>query len=1057
MKEDQQVEAEVPLGPSSKTTYTTAAVLIGLFFVLYVLTLCFTPYPGTSAATVLMHSPAGQLQTYNQPVYGFLARFCTNFIPTRPHIPLGIFSLVLGIASLWLFFHLLVTIRHDKSGEEKVSRFSHVTAQWITAVVGTVCLGLCVPFWFISTRAYAQSLQIFLLLAVTSFLFSYAQKRTFSSICLFAFTLGLLLVESPTAVLLVPCLVLYAGSLVLANGDLKRKAIFRISGFLLLGLSVFPLSALIFTQTRTFEYRQMGGFSDVLIGMLRDHYIACLHVIPKAHWLTIGCFTILPWLVVVVFRKRRQIQHKSFVGSYFMHFVFTFVVIWVLANQKGSPWSAFHALPIIVTPYLFVAAAAGYLAGYWYIFLGRTIRYETDGSVRIRKGCRIVSLFALPTFIILCAITNFGYVDRRHGTPAYRMAQRLVHEIGERQWLLTTGWLDSELRLAALEARKPLKVLNLSHGQHPVYLRAIADSFESPRLRSLALVSLQAAIGEWFETDEHIAEHLATFSLPDTWEAEGFSAVPAFTGYIGIKQLAEINVVELCKKHDSFFEEMQFLLRHRQVDKDPIAALNQMIQRTLSKSANNLGVFCEEANHQSLAFEAYENALQIDEKNVSARLNRYNLAIEQERAERSEIEKDFNSFLSRMASKYRLWSLSYHYGYVRHPSAFLQRGWSWAISGRPATAIRHVQQAIALSGDEGAGLQLALASLYLADGDEQASENAYFAILEKDSENVGALLGLARLSMRRGMFDQARSYLSNLERLPVAAKIVLMETASLEILVGDLSAAKLLVEQALREDSTFGRALCTGMLLADELGDLELKDQCQKLLDEVKVTSLSERLMLVHLALRERNYGQAEERLLDVLREKPSDVHALELLLKLEMRTGRLEKAERRVHKILRVDSSHALANLVLGSIHYSRAELDLAEAAFRASIRTQPTTEGLNSLAWVQVLKKDYNEAISNATMALSFNKLDGATWDTLGVAWTHKGEFGQAEDALQKAAELKRGEPKILFHLAELYFKQGNTEAAQQILKDLHDVSDTLSPELFEEVSSLQARLGG
>jgi len=291
--------------------------------------------------------------------------------------------------------------------------------------------------------------------------------------------------------------------------------------------------------------------------------------------------------------------------------------------------------------------------------------------------------------------------------------------------------------------------------------------------------------------------------------------------------------------------------------------------------------------------------------------------------------------------------------------------------------------------------------------------------------------------------------------LNVPAKIALLEMASLEILLGNFEAAKPLLEQALEHDPLYGRALCVGMLLGAELGDEEFRNACSEALQGVESLSPTEQLTLVYLQLREKNYDVAEAGLRKILQRHPNHIEVHELLLKLEIRIGKLEEAEARVHHILRLDTRHVLANLILGSIHYSRSELDAAEAAFRVSIETQPTSEALNSLAWVKVQKKEFDSAIELVREALELNKLDGSAWDTYGVALMHKEQYEQADKALQKAAELKRGKPRIMFHLAELYALMGNREGALQILKDLDAISDKLSPRLFNDVGALQARL--
>ena len=164
-----------------------------------------------------------------------------------------------------------------------------------------------------------------------------------------------------------------------------------------------------------------------------------------------------------------------------------------------------------------------------------------------------------------------------------------------------------------------------------------------------------------------------------------------------------------------------------------------------------------------------------------------------------------------------------------------------------------------------------------------------------------------------------------------------------------------------------------------------------------------------------------------------------------------MDLAEKHVRSLLSLDPHNAQGNLVLGSIQYSKGELILAEASFRASVTSKPTSEGLNSLAWILCQRDAPEEALDLSEKALELNPQSGVAWDTKGMALLRLGRLDEAEDALLTAMEYSPRDPRLNVHLAELYVEKRRTPQAIKILEALRSRGGELPAELFNKVTRL------
>src|SRR5262249_37808922 len=104
------------------------------------------------------------------------------------------------------------------------------------------------------------------------------------------------------------------------------------------------------------------------------------------------------------------------------------------------------------------------------------------------------------------------------------------------------------------------------------------------------------------------------------------------------------------------------------------------------------------------------------------------------------------------------------------------------------------------------------------------------------------------------------------------------------------------------------------------------------------------------------------------------------------------------------------------------------AEALLRRSIEIDPANApALNYLGYMLADRgMRLDEALSLVERALERDPDNGAYLDSLGWTYFKKGDFAEAERALDRARTEMANEPEIHEHLAELYFATGRVKEA-------------------------------
>lgn len=1023
---------------------------------LYLATLCRSPFPGESARMIVQHAGLDPFPPMSHPLWTVLVRAVALVPLATLTVRVNFLSAVFGAIAVGLIYRIVSKIPHNRTTEEIEAHFPAGPVEALSGMAAALFLAVCTPFWVASTQARPATFDVCLLLGAVDLLIRFAETRRLGFVYAFALVYGLGTTEFATFITLAPLFVLCALFLLWRSGHLRAGTVSVAVLLYLAGLSVYFLAAGQYCLTPAFAWRKFNSYFRVLWYIWREQYRAIAFSVSQVGWLLIFMVSILPWLAVVVFPKQTTTR-STVMGSHFLHAVLAVLAVFVLFNVHFvAPWSFLKLRPLLVTPYVFMASWAGYLAGYWYIFFWKYSRFGSQVTQRVRQLGRPLYGGVLAAIFLVGATTGFRVADARPARVLKQFADEVVQRLGGRTWLVSSSPLDDVILLSAQERGVPLKLLNTGQNRAEAYLKYAATLFDSPRLKGLAQIGLLPLIDEWLAARPGMEKEAAVLMSPDIWYSAGYTPVPDGVLFLGRTNAASLDGQALFNEQYAFWTGYgQTLKREARRDDTLVVPWTRWALSQVSKAANNTGVLLEDMGHTNLAFDAYRAARDLDTNNVSALLNLLSLANRAQRPERDALNAEFDSFVRRLrGGKLAVQSLAYYCGYVRYPEAFSERGWSWALSGKPNLAVREMKRAVELGADKERA-DLAMASFYAMHDLGEQSEQMLRDVLNSDTNNAAALLALTRLSARKGDAEAARTYLERLEQSHAAITDVRLERASLELLAGNPAAARDILDRVIEKEPGNLRAWTLRAQAAHLEKDDAALDKCLSKLTSSSATPPGVLTVLAQIAISRRDLKSARKYLDGVLRSQPANRLALQWLLQVDIWEADRQMAEEHAERLLTLDPKNGLGNLILGSLQSSRQEYELAEASYRTSLESKRSPEALNDLAYLLQMKGKYDEARLLVREALSLDARNAAAWDTLGVVSMRMDTLDEAQKALQQALSLQPENPHFILHMAQLYDLKGMKDEALRLADPLLARAAEMQPDAYEELRDLIKKL--
>jgi len=289
----------------------------------------------------------------------------------------------------------------------------------------------------------------------------------------------------------------------------------------------------------------------------------------------------------------------------------------------------------------------------------------------------------------------------------------------------------------------------------------------------------------------------------------------------------------------------------------------------------------------------------------------------------------------------------------------------------------------------------------LASGRPDEAVQRVRSALEVDPDNVAALRDLSRGLVLLGRLGEAATAAARaVAAAPWSARALAIQ-ADIEFRRGNVSRALALANRALALDDRF----------------LEAQIDRARYLAAVGRTT------------------EATTELAGLLAEAPDDnwvaIRYAELV---ELASGAVDAAERRLREVLTRNPTFAEAALLLGTVLTDQGRTDEAASVYRNCLdhgAVSPAIEArLAVLAAADSLRDgDAATAASHARVAVGADPSSAVAWNTLAVALDDLERLDEAETAYRRAAELDPRDWRALFNLGLLLRERGRYDEAASV----------------------------
>lgn len=1042
----------------------------GLFaFVLYLSTKAGYVFPGESAKLTALWRGLDTAEGAQYPLMGFFARMfdASNML-----------SVICGAIAVALVYSVARRFLASRVGGDFMSEHAVVTSRIGAAVAAAVFMftpAVHEAATHLEPRMF-DAMWALAVFAVAAWCERLPKALSWIPVAAAGVLAGLGLADSPVFLALAP---LYIWT-VWAGAGRGKSTPWGMST-----LFFFSFAATFFIAAGAAE----GDFSDLmksLARMARDWFP------DGAGWGFIAGFATVPF-IISLFAARRSLSEDGGAISWTFHGAMTVMAVLSVATPL-SPSA--QMAPLAVLPVATSALAAftmGYVASYWWLQARSAVRVNesNDSSSLAQRFARPVGLAGCGFLAVVVAFTlflNFFQFDSKRGEFADVVARRVISDLGERRWLVTDGVLDNHLRVAAAEAGVPLNLVCLQRDTDSGYIKALSDTVRAEKLggekNTELLMSLSLGVltfvQDWFAMGDEAPSKAAVWGAADLWYASGHRPVPELL-FFGADPSRKTDFASEWPAFDEILHADEGWGSYRlSRNENLIERMRLDLRRHMGLVANNAGVALHDAGKPAAAYEMYELVLRkIDADNVCALFNEFELAREggnPASSRKNELERELKKIVDDSDRRYRLWALANYYGYIRSPEIFIRLGFAWARSGRTGDAIQQFKRAIDFIPTERRNsLMNMMAAVYASENDQRKSRAIYEEVLEKDSQDHDALIGLMRLELLDGDGEKAMQYLERATAAIGDDPRANIEKAMLRMMRGELAEAKKLLVKATDADKENLQAW--SMLAAVTMQEIDAsKDEAEKkrlskqLEDEILKTmekqarspsdyyvQTTRAFVLMRQGAEKRR--EARDAFVTAAKERPDIGSTSDIVLGLDIQLNDTIDAERHAREVLRRNRKAPLANYVMGSLALQRGEYTEAEAFLRRAVEgTKPVTLALNDLAEVLRRGGKFDEAEGFARKATVADPNLYVAWETLGsIILDRKGDLNEAEQCVLKACELSKGKDgrnedvRMLISLARVQLAKGDKPRGKGTLRKVLGRIDELSDferREFEEI---------
>ena len=464
--------------------------------------------------------------------------------------------------------------------------------------------------------------------------------------------------------------------------------------------------------------------------------------------------------------------------------------------------------------------------------------------------------------------------------------------------------------------------------------------------RMFVIAGTFALLHEWLEKRDDAPDSLAFAYVPHFWQLGSFADVPSGVVFAGLRpeEASAMPLGPVAERVRGRMDALQPLFDAIPTNAHPrVLGYSGVARSQVSMAGNNAAFLLLSRDLKEEAFDLFERVRAFDPGNLSATLNWIRLVRDGLHPERA---PDVDAAVAELAANPPEdgWALASRSGYVADPFYFARQGLSWAASGQANPALQSIGEAFdAIAPEDQGAIRRKMADLFLSSGNFAASEDAFRKILEEDPADRNAILGLFRIALFQGRFDEAKALLESARVAGVPGARILYETAVADLLAGSVDQARAIAQRLLELDPAGADA----RLLLANIHATEA-ERCDKAGD-------AEGRAVAVAALRRELSELSRTAIADdarVLRASPDHLYALNDLAFAKYRLRKYDEAEALARRTIELEPRWGGAWDTLGCVMLARGDAAGARDAMDNAMKLDSDNDPRYHLHYAQVLE---------------------------------------------------------------------------------------------------------
>lgn len=374
--------------------------------------------------------------------------------------------------------------------------------------------------------------------------------------------------------------------------------------------------------------------------------------------------------------------------------------------------------------------------------------------------------------------------------------------------------------------------------------------------------------------------------------------------------------------------------------------------------------------------------------------------------------------------------------------AFSRAGVIELARGESNQGVEHLNQAVSTNSDD-VTARLALARHAFSQKQFAEAKEHLSSILVRYPRHIASNVMMADIYLIEGETDKAHSVYQALVDAFPSHPIGYFKLGMLEEREGNDEAAIKNYKSALKFDiNPFSPARRLATLLRRTLDPDKAEAEMRTLREASKHKGQYDYLIgLIKLSSPNRNeqtLKEAKELFLSAASLEPELSQAYLAIAGLDSMLGNTDDAVKNYKLLVEKQPENTTGRILLALSYEKLGDYEKAAEEYRAALKTNPNLgPAANNLAYLILEKLNGNpdEALELAKKAKESMPQDGGVADTVGWAYTKKNSLRVALSYLEEAVTLERSSneqkmvnPEILYHLAYVQQKLGDTEAAKK-----------------------------